>query len=260
MADLSASLSVSLSTSLSTDLSAPAALEVPETIPGLVAWWRADSGITLNGADVSAWLSKVNGHVLSQGTAARQPLFTAADANFNGEPVVDFRFLNTEFLDGPAALAATLEGAFTIGADLKLDTTAAGGRGLISGFTAANPTGFDRTIIYCATGNSPRLLRQGSAGADEGRTGVAPVTTAGTYMGRYDGSNVEMWQGNTEGAPVASTRALTQDAFVVGGLASPSIGAGWDGPVAELCLYDNDIGAAPADALRTYFQARYGNT
>lgn len=63
----------------------------PLTILGaeLLAWYRADLGITLNGSTVSAWADQSgNGHHLTQGTATNQPLFEAA--GLGGQPSVYF--------------------------------------------------------------------------------------------------------------------------------------------------------------------------
>jgi hypothetical protein len=59
----------------------------PASLPGLVAWYRSDLGITLNGSTVSAWADQSgNGHHLTQGTGAQQPTYQASDAGWNGRP------------------------------------------------------------------------------------------------------------------------------------------------------------------------------
>lgn len=57
----------------------------------LELWLRSDLGITLNGTDVSAWADQSGkGHDFSQGTALRQPVFNAVDANWAGKPSLGF--------------------------------------------------------------------------------------------------------------------------------------------------------------------------
>jgi len=57
----------------------------------LLMWLRADSGVTLNGATVSAWADRsATGRNASQADAAKQPTYTASDANLNGMPSLTF--------------------------------------------------------------------------------------------------------------------------------------------------------------------------
>lgn len=57
----------------------------------LLMWLRADSGVTLNGATVSAWADRsATGRNASQADAAKQPTYTASDANLNGMPSLSF--------------------------------------------------------------------------------------------------------------------------------------------------------------------------
>jgi hypothetical protein len=63
---------------------------VPET--GLVARFRADTNITLNGSNVSAWSDFSNTYSLTQSTAASQPSYTSGSsaAFFNYQPCIGF--------------------------------------------------------------------------------------------------------------------------------------------------------------------------
>lgn len=68
---------------------ASSAEETPATIfSGCLEYFRADTGITLNGADVSSWLGPVTGFDAIQTTEANQPLFRAL--GLNSEPEVEF--------------------------------------------------------------------------------------------------------------------------------------------------------------------------
>lgn len=63
---------------------------VPET--GLIARFRADTNITLNGSNVSAWTDLSGTYTLSQSTAANQPSYTTGSAAsfFNYHPCIGF--------------------------------------------------------------------------------------------------------------------------------------------------------------------------
>jgi hypothetical protein len=67
----------------------PAVTDAPDQ-SGILLHFRADTGITLNGSDVSAWADQsTGGFDLTQGTAGRQPAFSAAGGP-NGTEAVDF--------------------------------------------------------------------------------------------------------------------------------------------------------------------------
>lgn len=54
------------------------------------AWYKADSGVTLNGSTVSAWADQSgNGNNLSQATAANQPTFESAGLNSRASILFD---------------------------------------------------------------------------------------------------------------------------------------------------------------------------
>jgi len=67
----------------------PAVTDAPDQSE-ILLHYRADTGITLNGSDVSAWADQsTGGFDLTQGTAGRQPAFNASSGP-NGTEVVDF--------------------------------------------------------------------------------------------------------------------------------------------------------------------------
>ena len=76
----------------------------PSSLSGLVGWWRADQGVTLNGSDVSQWAPIAGtSSPLSQPNSAKQPTFLAS--GINGLPSV-YHDANTQGLamDAPAKL------------------------------------------------------------------------------------------------------------------------------------------------------------
>jgi len=82
----------------------------PSDETGLEAWYKNQTGITLNGSDVSAWAdSSENSFDMVQATASEQPAYNGGD--------IDFDASATQSLQ--AASDITLSGAFTIGIKLQ---------------------------------------------------------------------------------------------------------------------------------------------
>ena len=88
----------------------------PSDETGLEAWYKYQSGITLNGSDVSAWAdSSSNSFDMVQATASEQPAYNSG--------AIDFDASATQNLQSASDI--TLSGAFTIG--IKLNIAAVGG-------------------------------------------------------------------------------------------------------------------------------------
>lgn len=78
----------------------PAPLELPQTIPGLAAWFDSRSAgyFATSGGAISAWASRAGSLgtsiALAQGTAANQPIYVPSAATMNGQPAVSFDGVN----------------------------------------------------------------------------------------------------------------------------------------------------------------------
>ena len=84
----------------------------PSDETGLEAWYKYQSGITLNGSDVSAWAdSSENSFDMVQATASEQPAYNSG--------AIDFDASATQNLGSASDI--TLSGAFTIGIRLNPD-------------------------------------------------------------------------------------------------------------------------------------------
>lgn len=86
----------------------------PSDETGLEAWYKYQTGITLNGSDVSAWAdSSENSFNMVQATAKEQPAYNSG--------AIEFTPADTHNLGSASDI--TLSGAFTIG--IKLEAAAA---------------------------------------------------------------------------------------------------------------------------------------
>lgn len=79
----------------------------------LVAWYKNQKGITLNGSDVSAWAdSSSNSFDMVQATASKQPAYNSGN--------IEFTAADTQNLQSASDI--TLSGAFTVGIKLEPDS------------------------------------------------------------------------------------------------------------------------------------------
>ena len=86
----------------------------PSDETGLEAWYKNQTGITLNGSDVSAWAdSSSNSFDMVQATASEQPAYNGGD--------IDFTAADTQSLQSSSDI--TLSGAFTVGIRLEPDVS-----------------------------------------------------------------------------------------------------------------------------------------
>ncbi|HEX4451499.1 MAG TPA: hypothetical protein VH143_11545 [Kofleriaceae bacterium] len=92
------------------DAGPPAIL--PTTLPGCVAWYRADLGISTD-AGVSAWADESNvndaTHVLTQVVAAQQPAWNTGDSAYNGQATVSFIAAQSQQLRTPTWASALVQ-------------------------------------------------------------------------------------------------------------------------------------------------------
>ena len=86
----------------------------PSDETGLEAWYKNQTGITLNGSDVSAWAdSSENSFDMVQATASEQPAYNGGDIDFTAADKTNLQ----------AASEITLSGAFTVGIRLEPDVS-----------------------------------------------------------------------------------------------------------------------------------------
>ena len=62
----------------------------PFSVSRLQHWWRSGDLQTLNVNRVSEWEDKINGKILRNPDASRQPYAVASDANWNNQPMTNF--------------------------------------------------------------------------------------------------------------------------------------------------------------------------
>ncbi|MBE17889.1 MAG: hypothetical protein CMH79_03915 [Nitrospinae bacterium] len=150
------------------------------TQEGLVGHWDAGSGVTLNGGDVSAWEDKVNGHVLTQSVASKQPLFVAS--GINGQPAIDFDRANSQMLDSAINFVGNTTDNFTIiTAFLPVDP----------GGGAANMT----PVMWADNSRSQGYYLLKSGGTDQTYTIQQSSPVSGTITSGYVNNPIDFYAG-----------------------------------------------------------------
>jgi hypothetical protein len=224
----------------------------PHLLSGCRLALASDSGITLNGATVSAWADQSGlGNNAAQATAANQPTYTASDAAFNGLPSLTFDGTND-------SLACT--GVMTATGTAVHHTILVVGRitsgatdGVLASVGAASAVG----VIAASTG-----WWAGGAGLSVPRGGDKDTGVTHAWAKTYAGSAsmyslwLDRWaiiQYGTTGAYAAVN--LTTTGAHVGSLAS---GTYLNGKIACVYAFSRALDAVEISAALTYLRAKYG--
>lgn len=227
----------------------------PFRISGLVDFHRSDMGVTLSGSDVTDWADKSGkAHDLSQGTAARRPVFTAGQIGDWG--VIDFGpgFVNDKFLDWATNWAHTSDETSFV----------------VVKFTVSNA---DFQILFLGVTGQSRYL--GSTGADVNKPMIfssmerAVWTTALTdgtnyiikHKTRDLSTGPQQYWTQVNGAAEVNTSVVgtaDPDQFNCLGM-DPAIVTSQDlvSKIAEFFVYDRALQAIEEAWARVYTASRY---
>ncbi len=227
-----------------------APLENHTELPGCVLWLRADIGITLEGANVSAWADQSGvGNDFSQPSPANQPAYQATTPTLNGQASIDF-VVGTKVLVRNAGIAASLDDSthyyayYSDNSQQISGTLMRGGVGQVGGISyAGNPSGrvgyFDGTEHRSGpTGIGAKqvvgLFLESDVGAKYRRNG----TGAGGVL-PYDGD----YDYQSEPATIGNNIAVSNDLLA---------------DLAEVIIYDRALTADETARLEAYLLTRYG--
>jgi hypothetical protein len=220
----------------------------PTNIAGAVLWLRADLGITLNGADVSAWADQSASNVDAlQGTAADQPLYRATGWS-NGLPTVDFDRANTEWMQIDSLAAFGSHTCFAV-IDQRSETTT------LQGLLVDNGGGEG---IY-AVGDIARMSYV-DVGAWDNASAAAIAGQQQLMWSADQSGNVEAFRRNRAslgtGIYTAADNVWGPTLFL--GKYSSGLQHHLDAEVAEIILYNRVLTAAEITQVEAYLGGRYG--
>jgi hypothetical protein len=226
----------------------------PALLTGLVAWYKADVGVTTSAGNVTQVLDQSgNGYTLAP-QGGNVP-FNAT--GFRGLPAFAFVAANNARLETTTNAVAigtgTLGSAFFAG---RMNS-ATDGSGRAVSYTATGQTrDHDNTASaawLCRNGSNNELLTYRSNGTIVDVTAIS--MDIDLHIGSiFDGVNVTEYIDNVTGSAVAAspswgspgTLAFGDEAVFGGGSTS------WDGPIAEIVITNTALAAADRDRLNAY--------
>ena len=201
----------------------------PSDETGLEAWYKFQTGITLNGTDVSAWAdSSENSFDMVQATASEQPAYNSGD--------IEFTPVHTHNLGADSDI--TLSGAFTIG--IRLNIAAIGG--IIIGDNTA--TGeffklFSSTVLRIKIDNlTANVELDGGAWGD----GYMIVT-------RNSSNVITLWWKGVQQTTATPTLSGTANIDTIG-VRREDLNP-YDGTISEIQIFDTESTALTAN-VNTY--------
>ena len=222
----------------------------PASLPGLILWLRADLGITLAGAKVSAWADQSgNGADFAQGVDAFRPTYVASNTSMGNKPSMTFTsgtlgLSRTDFALGLGAVTMGVfyrRSALTTAARVFGPASAAGGN---FNLVTNGVTGFDVT----QTDGGSNIVRVSPDAVSTNYSRIAAVNAASA-------ATVD---------PVVYTNGVAGGSALLSTAVNGSIGAGlwytgyvFEGDVTEVFAYNRILTAAEAAQLAAYQIARY---
>lgn len=224
----------------------PSSGAVQPPLTGLVAWYKADAGVTEAGGAVSAQADQSgNGYDLAQGTGANQPTFLSNQ--LNGLPALSHDAIagSNEFLT--RASTPVVPQPYTVVSVVKITMDNLG-----NGIISDSGPGGDFSLFYFNDALECMALYAGGdvEGTSDPRDGNFHVVEA-IFNG---GSSSIRVDGVLEGSGNAGGSGLT--GLTLGGNNAGSDGLG--GLQVETFVYDHAIDAGHRAALAAYFAARFG--
>jgi hypothetical protein len=239
----------------------------PESIAGLQAWYRADSVVTASPVETMQDKSG-NGRDATQPTSGDRPELIAIDADFGGEPTIDFDSTNNEHLIADAL--AFLHDAedesttvFVVFADDDTSQTSA-----LAAWTD-DTNAFDPFVFIATNGPSAAAVwtaKRDTANLLDGIAGGAPLEGVPRIMvWSLAGAAANMVtddEGNEIIDLAIDVANPNSNRFAIGGaLYNGASGQFLTGRIAEIAIYNSTLGGASSPnviGLINYARERYG--
>ena len=223
----------------------------PGGVPAALALWlKADTGVTDDGTNVSAWVDQsTNGRTATQVTAANQPLVTNEQINynqtidFNGTPVVPFD-PNFDYLDlgtNDIGITNSLSVFYVVEQDQPTGEN----------YVIGHQDGFDRWRINEDSFQSSKGIATFTSYTEVNQPFLrAAVVSDISVVQLIDGATI------TTDAYTSGNIAQTNNIWIGG----TEIGGNFtlDGQLSEVIVYNTDISATEQIRIESYLALKYG--
>lgn len=232
----------------------------PEGIGGLVqwdellAWWGAESGITVTGSGVSAWVDRKRGYTLVQDTDGARPAYSAT--GFNGTPGLTF--------DGTADNLRMESQPFPSGANpcevwlvVQQDALVAD-TGVRVVFSYGGSTAVTRRVIrrVVTTGvNRASVIAADGATSNAAETATAEFSTRHLVRAVFGATETSIAIDGGVAATVGSVPATGTARVSVGSAQADTAGSFWNGKIRDV-IVTSLLSAEKAALLETFLLSR----
>ena len=197
----------------------------PSDETGLEAWYKNQTGITLNGSDVSAWAdSSSNSFNMVQATASKQPAYNSGN--------IEFTAADTQSLQSASDI--TLSGAFTIGIKFEPDVSNVA---VIGSNTTTNE-------FFKITSTTNLRFKTDGSQADMTIDSGTLITSLNLVITRNASNLITLYIGGVAQTDT-ETLAGTADINAIGVRATNS--NPYDGTISEIQIYDTESTALTAN-------------
>ena len=230
--------------------------EYPCGFTDIVAWWRADFGITVNGSDdVTEWLDYIDSYAAAEHVPFNLPHFEPGDAGSNNLPYVSFGGADSLFVQGTFPDPANDE--LTVVMIMKQNSDGGAQRIFDWSNNAAGPlTGFAVEAAF-ARDKLYLTLQLGVIGPHQTNGRYTFPTQYVSLMGWFDhdagNPEVKVYVKGVQELSMNTTGdalTYTLDTFI--------IGKSLDGDIGEILVYDRPLGDTDRACLDSYAATKFG--
>ena len=221
----------------------------PGDLGSIESWWRADTEVT-GTSEITAWGDPISARDLTK-EGSTGPVLTASDANFNGEPSVNF---NGFASGGLSAAAQTQAQPLHMFMCMRQDSYTSADMMII----LRSQAGVAHKSVVQQFGGTPeiRLSEDDQDPSFVSTTAIALDTTV-LLICLFSGASNSSIAVN-DGTPStgdAGTNGFGSTQFVLGGKDGGSVGADFD--VADLAFFNAALTGDDLAGVKQYYNNRY---